>query len=55
MQKQYSENLFIALYIEVKHKSPINVKKIPLDKINGTKNDLQLIPVLLLIRDSYMS
>ena len=39
-----------------------NVKKISADKINGTKKmhsfffrELQLITVLLLIRDSYMS
>ena len=31
------------------------LKKIPSDKINGTKSELQLITVLLLICDSHMS
>ena len=54
----YSKSAFNTLYVEIKHKSE---KKFPSDKTNGTKNtlfffrELQLITVLLLICDSYMS
>ena len=53
----YCETLFNTLCIEVKR----NAKKIPMDKMNVTKihsfffHELQLITVLLLIRNSYTS
>ena len=54
----YSERVFNTLYIEIKHV----LKQIPLGKMNGVKKkssfffrELQLITVLLLICDFYMS